>query len=107
MIFALMGWRLRRWGRYVRLAVYMTVLVEGISVIIKREVIERKFPGGWQAFVRDVPNQTLCADDELARIGFMLPNDVQSYISHLENFGLIFQQNEQAVDMVVADQQHA
>jgi len=46
----------------------MTVLVEGISVIIKREVIERKFPGGWQDFVKDVPNQTLCADDELARI---------------------------------------
>jgi len=83
----------------------MTVLIEGISVIIKREVIEQRFPGGWQAFVNDVPNQTLCADDELARVGFMTPDDVGDYISHLENFGLIFQQDEQAVDIVVADQQ--
>jgi len=44
----------------------MTILIECVSVIIKRNL-----PGWWQTFMRGVPNQTLCADDELARIGFM------------------------------------
>ena len=61
----------------------MAVLVEGISVIIRRRVIEEKFPGGWDAFVEDVPNETLCADDELARVGFMSPDDVKAYCKKL------------------------
>jgi len=40
----------------------MPVLVEATSVIIKRSAIDEKWPGGWESFVRDVPNQTLCAD---------------------------------------------
>jgi hypothetical protein len=40
----------------------MAVLVEAISVIIKRTAIDEKWPGGWEAFVRDVPNRTLCFD---------------------------------------------
>jgi len=82
----------------------MAVLVEGISVIIRRKIIEEKFPGGWDAFVEDVPNQTLCADDELARIGFMSPADVRAYVKHLEGHGFKYLSQERAVDLVVADQ---
>ena len=82
----------------------MAVLVEGISVIIRREVIEDKFPGGWEAFVEDVPNETLCADDQLARVGFMSPVDVKAYIQHLEEFGFCYLSQGRAVDLVVIDQ---
>ena len=58
----------------------MSVLVEGISVIIKRKKIDEMFPGGWDAFVEDVPNRTLCADDELARVGFMSSPDAEAFI---------------------------
>jgi hypothetical protein len=44
----------------------MAILVEGISVIARRKTIEEKYPEGWAGFVRDVPNNTLCADEEIA-----------------------------------------
>jgi hypothetical protein len=56
----------------------MTVLVEAISVIIRRKAIDKNFPGGWDDFVKDVPNQTLCADDKLAQVGFMSPQDAKA-----------------------------
>ena len=82
----------------------MAVLVEGISVIIRRKAIEEKFPGGWEAFVDDVPNDTLCADDELARVGFMSPADVKAYVRHLEGLGFCCLSQGKSVDLVVADQ---
>lgn len=45
----------------------MAVLVEAISVIVRRDAIRGKYPGGWQGFVAAVPNGTLCYDDDLAR----------------------------------------
>lgn len=82
----------------------MAVLVEGISVIIRREAIAEKFPGGWYAFEHDVPNRTLCADDKLARVGFMSPEDVKSYVEHLEKHGFFYLKNGKAIDLVVVDQ---
>ena len=49
----------------------MAVLVEAISVIVRVDSINEKFPGGWIGFKDHVPNQTLCADNELARVGFI------------------------------------
>jgi len=82
----------------------MAVLVEGISVIIRRKAIEEKFPGGWEAFVEDVPNETLCADDELARVGFMSAADIKAYVTHLEKLGFHCLSQGRAADLVVADQ---
>lgn len=82
----------------------MAVLVEGISVIILASAIHQKFPGGWDAFKHIVPNQTLCADNEIVRIGFMTPNDVESFIKNLEKEGLEFLKAGEAIDITVADQ---
>ena len=82
----------------------MAVLVESISVIIKAESIHQKYPGGWEAFREIVPNQTLCADNELVRIGFMTPTDVESFISKLQSAGLVFSITGEASDIAVADQ---
>ncbi len=62
----------------------MAVLVEAISIIIRRTAIDKKYPGGWDAFVKNAPNQTLCADKKIARLGFMSPFDVESFIKGLE-----------------------
>jgi len=82
----------------------MAVLVEAISVIIRLEAIQQKYPGGWQAFARDVPNMTLCTDDVLARVGFMSPLDVKEYVEGLERLGFVYERDGKAVDLVVADQ---
>lgn len=83
----------------------MAVLVEGISVIIRADRLLACVPGGWEAFKRSVPNSTLCADNELVRIGFMHPDDVGRYITELQLWGLRYLVDGKAHDLVVADQQ--
>lgn len=83
----------------------MAVLIEAISVLVKAKAIIDMYPGGWEQFQIDVPNQTLCADGELARVGFMNPTDIQNYISFLESRGLVFQDDGKCIDIAVADQQ--
>ncbi|QYU69108.1 hypothetical protein J4558_02890 [Leptolyngbya sp. 15MV] len=82
----------------------MAVLIEGISVVIRADAILRAF-GEFERFKAVVPNNTLCADSELARVGFMHPSDVRDFIVRLEQFGLRFLVDSNAIDMVVIDQQ--
>ena len=80
------------------------VLAEAISVIVRVKRITNKLAGGWDGFLRLVPNQTLCSDDELARVGFMTPQDIRTFIDALEARGLRFVENGRAVDLCVVDQ---
>jgi hypothetical protein len=82
----------------------MAVLIEAISLVIKREAIQRDFAGGWEAFLSSVPNGSFCSDEDLARVGFMDPTDVRAYVAALEAHGLTFQQEGMAVDLAVVDQ---
>jgi hypothetical protein len=82
----------------------MAVLVEAISVIVRRRAIDAKFPGGWAAFAADAPNRTLCSDGEIARVGFMSPADVETYVQSLEKLGLTHTEGEKAIDLAVLDQ---
>jgi hypothetical protein len=83
----------------------MAVLVEAISVIVKVSSLEEHYPGGWAGFRDASPNQTLCCDNEIARVGFMVPDDVRSFVDGLERCGLTYVDNDQAVDICVVDQQ--
>ncbi|MGA2404742.1 MAG: hypothetical protein ABSG91_24080 [Syntrophobacteraceae bacterium] len=82
----------------------MAVLVEAISVIVRRDAINKRFSGGWHRFESTVPNSTLCADDDIARVGFMSPADVEVFVRLLENGGLTFLHDRHAVDIAVVDQ---
>jgi hypothetical protein len=82
----------------------MAVLVEGISVVVRRQAIGEKFAGGWPRFVAEVPNATLCADDDLARVGFMSPADVEAFVDRLTQNGLCFAQGGVCKDIAVIDQ---
>jgi len=82
----------------------MAVLIEGISVVIRAEVLLKKFPDGWDGFKKIVPNETLCADNEVVRIGFMMPQDVELFVKKLERNGLVFLKGGQAIDLAVVDQ---
>jgi hypothetical protein len=84
----------------------MAVLVEAISVITRIDTILKAVPGGWDGLKRIVPNSTLCADTEIARVGFMSPVDVESYIKKLTGLGLEFLRDGAAIDIAVADQIH-
>ena len=83
----------------------MSVLVEGISVIIRRDAIERNYPKGWYYFLIVVPNSPLCYDNKIARVGFMTPHGVGDFIQQLEKDGFLFLSNNKAIELAVADQQ--
>jgi hypothetical protein len=82
----------------------MSVLIEAISVIVPRLVLEAKYPGGVSQYEQDCPNGTYCADEHLSRVGFMAPPDARGFIEGLEQLGFIHVKHGQAVDLVVVDQ---
>lgn len=82
----------------------MAVLIEAISVVVRHQAIDQRYLGGWQEFLRRIPNRTLCTDGTFVRVGFMSPKDVRAYVSTLEECGLVFQKDGQAMDFAVVDQ---
>lgn len=83
----------------------MAVLAEAISVVVQRTAIDARHPDGWRGFAARAPNATLCADEYLARIGFMQVSDVESYVSELAGYGIKYLLDGNAQDLVVVDQQ--
>lgn len=79
----------------------MAVLIEGISVVIRVEALRARFPGGWQGFLQIVPNRTLCADGEIARLGFMEPENAEALVTRLQQGGLVFLRDDEFVDLAV------
>ena len=82
----------------------MPVIVEGISVVVRADAIASKLQGGMEEFLSFVPNQTYCADNELARVGFMTPMDTEAFVRRLTEAGLAHLQDRASVDIVVVDQ---
>jgi len=82
----------------------MAVLIEAISVVIRAARIIDRYPGGWETFVQQVPNATMCADGELVRVGFMRPDDVKAYVDQLAGAGMVYMDGGKAIDLVVIDQ---
>lgn len=82
----------------------MTVLVEGISVIIKLDAVNRVFPNDWEDFREYLPNFTLCKDDKLARFCFLSQEEAMAFKDKLESLNFVYQGNEGAQDFVFVDQ---
>lgn len=79
----------------------MSVLVEVNSIIVRREALDRVYPGGAAAYEVDCPNQTFCADEHLTRVGFMTSGDVSIFIHRLEERGLTSFDGERSVDIAL------
>ena len=82
----------------------MAVLVEAVSVIIRADALLAAYKGDWDAFKETAPNETMCADGELVRVGFMSPQDVEAYVKQLRELGLTYLYDGTAKDLVVVDQ---
>jgi len=83
----------------------VAVLIEAISVIIRKKAIDDNFLNGWDGFQRIVPNNTLCFDEDLVRVGFMSPQDVETFVNQLKERGLTYLRDNKAIDIAVVDQQ--
>ena len=89
----------------------MPVLCEALSVVVRRDSIDKHLQGGWQNFIRKIPNSTFCTDGELARVGFMAPDPTMDFIKSLQKDGLQFDQMSDSKsvvreidDIIVVDQ---
>jgi len=58
----------------------MPVLVEANSVIVRRDAIDARLPGGWEVFRRLAPAETLCTDGEIVRVGFDTVEDMTGFL---------------------------
>jgi hypothetical protein len=81
----------------------MAVLIEAISVVFRADVLLEKYWGGmsFDEFRERAPNQTLCADGELLRLGFMDPEDVETYVRQFRRFDIRYVVDGKARDLVV------
>jgi len=82
----------------------MAVLIEAYSVVIRRETIAEKYPGGLEQYVNDCPNRTLCMDEEIVRVGFMSPVDMTTFIENLERIGFRYVEDDEFDEIAVVDQ---
>jgi len=84
----------------------MTVLVEGVSVIIKLDAIERAIPDGFEGFRQYIPNYAWCKDSYIIRQAFLSKEDAKEFTDKLESLGLVHMGTEGAQDFVLADQMY-
>lgn len=83
----------------------MPILIEGISVVVRRETVKKQYPGGYRGFKRLIENMRHCSDRKLIVVYFMTPPDVKEFVDYLEANGLRYLQGHQCVDVAVVDQQ--
>lgn len=82
----------------------MAVLIEALNVVVRRALLEQRFPGGIIGFQDIVPNKTFCADEHLVRVGFMDPASVGDFVATLERYGFELFDGSRFTDMAVVDQ---
>ena len=82
----------------------MAVLLEAISIIVRRKAIDAQYFGGWQTFKHDIPDTSFCYDADLVRIGFTAAAYASAYVSELEERGLILLLDGEFIDIAVVDQ---
>jgi hypothetical protein len=84
----------------------MAILVEGISVIVRRVAVEERYTGGLEAFVEAAPTHLYCFDDDLVAVAFGDPNEAEAYCNSLAAAGIRFGEEGTAPDVAIADQFH-
>ncbi len=82
----------------------MAVLVEGLSIVVRNEALERKFQGGSARFQDGLSNESICFDNELTCVHLRSPDEVGGFIGWCESMGLTFALGGECVDIVVIDQ---
>ncbi|KDE38813.1 hypothetical protein ADINL_2714 [Nitrincola lacisaponensis] len=82
----------------------MAVLVEATSVLIRVAAVNEKIAGGWNAFIKHLPTERFCSDDELISVILIDPPEVTAFANSLKPLGLDFDWQGEPVDVAFADQ---
>jgi hypothetical protein len=83
----------------------MSVLVEALTVVIRRDRLTAIHPGAVDQFFKNAPNKTARADSHLVAVGFMNPDDVRVYVRTLEQeAGFRHLEDGECIDVAVVSQ---
>ncbi|WP_041042983.1 ADP-ribosylglycohydrolase family protein [Paramagnetospirillum magnetotacticum] len=82
----------------------MGVTIEFITIIVRKDAIAFKYPGGLPAFEYDFCGGPYRADSHLAAFGHMGPQDVEASLSDLESLGMELVSDGEWKDVAVVDQ---
>ncbi len=82
----------------------MPILIEAQSIVLSVNEILSRYRGGWEGFRSEIPNDSLCCDHRLVRVGFMNPDDGADYLAHLLHRGLRRGVPGRASDFATIDQ---
>jgi hypothetical protein len=82
----------------------MAVLIEAFSVVIRRDAVEAKYPGGIIQFINDGPNNTLCMDRDIVRVGFMAESEANDFIESLKRDGFRCEVNGEGNEIALVEQ---
>ena len=81
----------------------MPVMLEYISDLIPREVLEEKYLGGFRRFRSSFGDRVFCCDRYIARVSFMGPQGVDWFIEQMSLYGLMYIEDGKCGDMAVVD----
>lgn len=83
----------------------MSVLVEALTVVIRRDRLSAIHPRAVDQFLKSAPNKTARSDSHLVAIGFMNPDDVRVYVRTLEQeAGFRHLEDGESIDIAVVSQ---
>jgi len=82
----------------------VSVVCESISVIVRCDVVEARYPNGIVGLESDVPPGTYCSDGFIARIGFTSPWDADTFIERLIRHGFLFMWDGEYSEIAMVDQ---
>jgi tetratricopeptide (TPR) repeat protein len=79
----------------------VSVVAHAISVVVRRESIERVWPRGLAGYASDLAAAGYCADDHLTRVGFTEDVSVRDLLDRLQELGLSYSSESEYLDIAV------
>ena len=89
----------------------MSVLIEALSLIVPRKVLDISYPGGIDAYLSDalangVQFRYALADEQLTVMSFLDRSAATPVVERLRALGVIHVDDDMAIEMVFLDQHH-
>jgi hypothetical protein len=89
----------------------MSVLVEALSLVVPRKVLDISYPGGTEAFLQrmmepDIPMRRGVSDEHLVSIAFYNPEDADKAVTILVDLGVVAVSDDAFYEFAFVDQQH-
>ncbi|MFD1629685.1 hypothetical protein [Pseudopedobacter beijingensis] len=70
------------------------IFFEFYQLIVPKQILETKYPGGLEHFIKDIPNGTYTEDARLASARFLKLEEINAFVDLLAGKGLHFHRPE-------------